>query len=60
MKKTSIEEEINVNKVKIFNKKTVSMLTYGSSKDVKNIYNYMYNNANSYLTRKKEKFLKQP
>ena len=48
-------KELQVNDVNIFNKESVSMLTYGSKKDVKNIYHYFYDNANCYLIRKKDK-----
>ena len=46
-----------LNDVKIFHKKTLSMLTYGSKKDVNSFYHYLYNDATIYLTRKKKNFL---
>ena len=52
-----LKEDIpTLNNVKIFHKETLSMLTYGSKKDVEAFYHYMYDNATVFLTRKKNKF----
>jgi hypothetical protein len=50
-------EDLQVNNTKIFNKDTVSMLAYSSKKDISNIFRYFYDDANYFLTRKKNKIL---
>lgn len=48
--------ELNVNNNSIFSKENISMMTFGSKKDVKALYDYMYKDATLFLTRKKDKF----
>ena len=49
--------ELKLSDNKIFDKKKekVSMLSYGSKKDLALLYKYLYDDASIYLTRKKEK-----
>jgi len=53
----ALKKSLGVNDVTVFHKSTVSMLTYGSKKDVLNIFHYLYDDTNHYLTRKKNKAL---
>lgn len=41
---------------KVFDKPTVSFVVYQKKNDVLNFYNLIYQDANFYLKRKKEKF----
>lgn len=49
-------KEIGISCNKVFDKDTVSFVTYQKKNDVKNFYHLIYDNANVYLTRKKQKF----
>lgn len=53
--KDILYRELNTNIVNVFDKKAVSMLSYGSKKDVSAIYNYLYKNSNIHLERKRLK-----
>lgn len=49
-------KEIGLSDIKIFDKKTVSQVTFSKQEDILRFYNYIYKDATIYLIRKKEKF----
>lgn len=48
--------EIELTNRKIFDKETVSQVTFSKKTDIINFYNYIYKDATVYLKRKKDKF----
>lgn len=56
--KQKLKECISINDNKITDQKkaNVSLMSFSSKKDIINFYNYIYNNANYYLQRKKNIF----
>lgn len=53
-----LENKINLNKVKLFEKEGTFILSFSAKQNVKDFYHYIYDNATIYLTRKKERFEK--
>ena len=51
-----LNEQIDISMNKVFDKPTVSFVVYQKKNDVLNFYNLIYQDANFYLKRKKEKF----
>lgn len=51
-------EKIGLNDNSIYDKETVSFVTFTRQQDVINFYKFIYSNSNFYLTRKKEVFEK--
>lgn len=51
-----LQEHLGTFHIKVVNRKSYAVLIYGSRKDVMNIYQWMYKNADTYLERKKDKF----
>ena len=51
-------DEIGINNNSIFDKDTVSFVTFAKKQDVINFYNLIYSNSHFYLNRKKEVFEK--
>lgn len=52
-----LKEEINISQNKIFDKETVSFVTFSKKQDVQNFYRYIYYDENIlYIKRKKDKF----
>ncbi|MFE4029231.1 hypothetical protein ACFX4N_24040 [Priestia sp. YIM B13551] len=49
-------ESIGISKTKVYDKPGVSFISISRKKDLFNLYNYLYKDANIYLTRKKQKF----
>ena len=54
--KILLEKELDLADNTIFDKETVSSIYYGSRKDTKKFYSYIYNDSNIFLKRKKKKF----
>lgn len=54
--KELLTKEINISDNKITDKDTVSQMTFSKKEDILNFYNYLYDESNVYLTRKKDKF----
>jgi hypothetical protein len=54
--KSIFREELDLNNVRVYNKKYYSSIQYGSDKDIRRLYNYMYDDANVYLERKRDIF----
>ena len=55
-----LEQKLKINKIKIIERKGCYSFSFSSQKDVKNFYNYIYNNSTIFLFRKKERFDKLP
>lgn len=52
-----LSEEINLSVNKIYKKEGCYLLSYSKKKDIVAFYNYIYDNAEIYLKRKKDKFI---
>lgn len=50
-------EEADLNKIKIHKKKNIYSLSYGGNLNINKIYNFLYNNSEIYMERKKINFL---
>lgn len=49
-------KEINISDNKITDKDTLSQMAFSKKEDILNFYNYLYNESNVYLIRKKDRF----
>lgn len=54
--KNELINEINISNRKIFDKESVSMITFSKHNDVVKFYKYIYENATIFLTRKRKLF----
>jgi hypothetical protein len=54
--KDYLSKHHNLNNNKVFNKGTVSMVYYGSQKDICTFYNLIYTDASIFMKRKRQKF----
>ena len=55
-KQPRLFNEINISNRKIFDKESVSMITFSKHNDVVKFYKYLYENATIFLTRKRKLF----
>lgn len=54
--KNHLVRHCELNKSKVFDKGTVSMVYFSAGKDIRNFYNYIYTDPYPYMIRKKKKF----
>lgn len=52
-----IIQKCNLNKVKLISSKNIHILSYGGSKQILRIFDYLYKDATIFLKRKRDKFL---